>query len=195
MGYGSGEHPKVEYARTLAATFAYFLSTQRDAVGLMTFDERVDEFIPARYRVGHLRRLMVTLERKTAGKATDINLPLQQAAERLNKRGMVVLISDLLAPLDTLQANLGFLRARGQEVVVFQILDPAEINFDFEQESQFEDLETGKKIYVDPAAARNRISKSSTRIRKPFEPRARSWESCIDSLRPISRWNLCCLNS
>lgn len=159
MGYRSGEsggsqHPKAEYARTLAATFAYFLSTQRDAVGLMTFDEQVDDFIPARYRVGHLRRLMVALERKTAGKATDINGPLQEAADRLNKRGMVVLISDLLAPLDKLQTNLGFLRARGQEVVVFQILDPAEINFDFDQESQFEDLETGKLIYVDPVAAR-----------------------------------------
>ena len=154
MGFGSLDYPKVEYARTLIATFAYFLSTQRDAVGLLTFDEKVDEFIPARYRVGHLRRIMVSLERKTAGKATDINVPLQQAAERLNKRGMVVLVSDLLAPIDQLKANLGFLRARGQEVVVFQILDPAEVKFEFEQESLFEDLETGKKVYVNPADAR-----------------------------------------
>ena len=154
MGFKSIDYSKVEYARTLVATLAHFLSAQRDAVGLMTFDERVNEFIPARYRVGHLRRLMVTLERKTAGTATDINSPLQEAADRLNKRGMVILVSDLLAPLESLQANLGFLRARGQEVVVFQILDPAEVSFDFEQESLFEDLETGKKVYVDPDAVR-----------------------------------------
>jgi uncharacterized protein (DUF58 family) len=155
MGYGSLGYPKIEYARTLAATFAHFLSTQRDAVGLLTFDEHVDEFIPARYRVGHLRRLMVALERKTAGTATDISRPLQEAADRLHKRGMVVLISDLLAPIHTLQTNLGFLRARGQEVVLFQILDPAELNFDFDQESMFEDLETGKRVYVDPSTARD----------------------------------------
>jgi len=173
MGYGSLEFPKIEYARTLAATFAYFLSTQRDAVGLLTFDERVNEFIPARYRVGHLRRLMVALERKTAGTATDINRPLQEAADRLNKRGMVVLISDLLAPIDALQANLGFLRARGQEVVVFQILDPAEMNFEFDQESMFEDLETGKKVYVDPSTARDfyleRFNQHQEAIRRTCE--------------------------
>lgn len=155
MGYGSGEHPKIEYTRTLAATLAYFLSTQRDAVGLMTFDMQVDDYIPARFRIGHMRRIMQMLARQVAGEGTDINAPLQQAADQLNKRGMVVLLSDLLCPLDNLQENLGFLRARGHEVVVFQVLDKVEMNFDFEEPTLFEDVETGREVYINPETARD----------------------------------------
>ena len=154
MGYGSGEYPKIEYTRTLAATFGYFLSTQRDAVGLMTFDQHVADYIPARFRIGHMRRMMQMLAKQVAGNGTNVSAPLLQAAEQLNKRGMVVLMSDLLCPLDTLQENLGFLRARKHEVIVFQVLDPAEVNFDFDQPALFEDVESGREIYVDPNSAR-----------------------------------------
>ena len=156
MSYGSLEYTKVDYARTLAATLIFFLTSQRDAVGLATFDEHVDEFVPARFRVGHMRRLMATLERQVAGKATNITRPLEEAAERIKKRGMIVLVSDLLAPLDDLQTNLGFLRARGHEVVVFQVLDPAEVDFEFDQSAMFEDLESGYEVYVEPEAMRDR---------------------------------------
>ena len=154
MGYGSGSHTKADYARTLAATLGWFLASQRDAVGLLTFDENVNDYIPARFRTGHMRKLLVTLEKQLAGKSTDINRPLREAAERISKRGMIVLISDLLAPVDELQSNLGFLRARGHEVVVFQVLDRAEIDFNFEDAALFEDAETGHQIYVDPNTAR-----------------------------------------
>ena len=154
MSYGSVGYAKAEYARTLAATLGYFLITQRDAVGLATFDERINEYIPARYRPGQLRRLLVALERPCDGTATDLTIPLDEITERVRKRGLIVLISDLLAPVELWDKSLGQLRARGHEVAVFQVLDPAEVAFDFEQPALFEDVETGRAIYVDPVSAR-----------------------------------------
>ena len=154
MSFGTLGYDKSDYARTLAATFAYFLTLQRDAVGLVRFDAEIEDYLPARYRPGHFRRLLQALERPSIGTATDLSRPLDQAAERLGKRGMLVLISDLLAPLDELQTRLGFFRARGHEVVLFQVLDPAELTLSFEQPTLFQDLETGREVYVDPEATR-----------------------------------------
>ncbi|HUQ72607.1 MAG TPA: DUF58 domain-containing protein [Planctomycetaceae bacterium] len=154
MEYGSTEVTKFDYARTLAATFGYFLTTQRDAVGLARFSREIDQYIPARYRAGHWRRLLVALEAPCTGTATELAPPLEQVAERLTKRGMLVLISDLLAPLAQVELSLGCLTARGQEVLVFQTLDPAEMTFDFDRPELFEDLESGRKLYVDPATLR-----------------------------------------
>ena len=154
MNFGSIAYSKSEYARTLAATFAYFLSTQRDAVGLASFASEIMDFIPPRYRSGHLRRLLVSLEKTADGSSTHLAKPLEQIAERLNKRGMLVLISDLLAPLETLEVSLGSLTVRGQDVVVFHILDPEELNFQFTAPELFIDLETDRRLYVDPMAIR-----------------------------------------
>lgn len=154
MGYGSLEWNKADYARTAAATLAYFLSSQRDAVGLVTFDQRIAEYLPARHRPGHLRRLMLSLERPVAGAATDLAAPLEQVARTVRKRGLVVLVSDLLAPLETLATQLGYLRSRGHEVVLLRVLDPAELEFQMAEPALFLDLETGRELYVDPAVAR-----------------------------------------
>lgn len=156
MGYGSVGYDKATYAKTVAATLAYFLATQRDAVGLTTFDERVTEFLPPRFRSGHIRRLMIALERSPAGGGTDLAAPLEQVARVTRKRGLIVLISDLLAPVDLLETRLGYLRSRGHDVVVLRILDPEEIRFSFASEMMFRDLESGRELYVDPAAARAR---------------------------------------
>ena len=154
MNFGSIGYTKSEYARTLAATFAYFLSMQRDAVGLASFASEIMDFIPPRYRSGHLRRLLVSLEKTAEGSSTHLAKPLEQIAERLNKRGMLVLISDLLAPLETLEVSLGSLTVRGQDVVVFHILDPEELSFQFTTPELFIDLETDRRLYVDPVAIR-----------------------------------------
>src|SRR5436189_2615892 len=103
MGYGSGAYTKSDYANTLAATLAYFLSKQGDAVGLLTFDEKVREYRPARNRPGHLRHLMLALEKSADGTSTDLNPPLKRIVDLVTRRGMMVLISDLLAPIDTLE--------------------------------------------------------------------------------------------
>lgn len=154
MGYGSLSYTKVEYARTAAATLAYFLSTQRDAVGLVTFDQRIADFVPPRYRPGHLHRLMVCLERAVAGTSTDLSAPLEQIAATVRKRGMIVLVSDLLAPVESLRQQLGYLRSQGHEVVLMRVLDPAELEFGFDKAATFVDIETGRDLYVDPALAR-----------------------------------------
>jgi uncharacterized protein (DUF58 family) len=154
MGFGSVGYDKAEYARTLAATLAYLLASQHDAVGVLSFDEKIAEYLPARYRPGHLHRLMMCLERPLAGKATDLTAPLEQIAATVTKRGMIVLISDLLAPVDRLRTNLAYLRLRGHEVLVLRLLDPAERDFTFRDPSMFHDLESGRQLYVDPAAAR-----------------------------------------
>ena len=159
MNFGSRGYSKSEYARTLAATLGYFLNTQRDAVGLAKFSSEIDDFIPPRYRVGHLRRILVSLEREAIGTSTHLSKPLEQIAERLNKRGVLVLISDLLAPLETLELSLGALAARGQEVVVFHVLDPEELRFEFTAPEMFEDLESQDQLYVDPAAIRTEYLK------------------------------------
>jgi uncharacterized protein (DUF58 family) len=154
MGYSSGGHTKADYARTLAATLSYYLTLQRDNVGLLVFDREIVDFLPARYRPGHLQRLISCLERSEQGTGTNLHVPLEQVAQTVKKRGLVVLISDLLASLETLRTNLGYLRARGHDVLVLRVLDPAELEFPFRDAVLFRDMETGRDMYVDPGAAR-----------------------------------------
>ncbi len=154
MGFGSLAYTKSRYAKTAAATLAYFLSTQRDAVGLLTFNEQIGEYLPARFRPGHMHRLMLALEHSLTGTDTDLGAPIEQIARTVTKRGLIVLISDLLAPIDRLEQHLGYLRSRGHEVVLMRVLDPAEITFDFADAALFEDLESGRELYVDPATIR-----------------------------------------
>jgi hypothetical protein len=97
---------------------------------------------------------MLTLEAAPSGRATDLARPLRRISEILTKRGMIVLISDLLASIDRLETDLGYLCAGGHDVVLFHILDPAELNFDFDSPALFRDIETGRDMYVDPSAAK-----------------------------------------
>jgi uncharacterized protein (DUF58 family) len=155
MTYGSLTYSKSDYARTLAATLAWFLNGQGDAVGLFTFAERVCDYLPARHRHGHLRQLMLALEREPEGRETNLGEPLRRVAELARKRGLIVLISDLLAPMDELERNLGRLTAAGHEVVIFQILDPNELAFDFTSATLFQDIESEKDFYINPLAVRS----------------------------------------
>ncbi|UCG58477.1 MAG: DUF58 domain-containing protein [Phycisphaerales bacterium] len=153
MGYGSGGYTKSQYAGTLAATLAYFLFTQGDAIGLATFDDRIRQYMPPRNRPSYLRRLMLALEARPQGTVTKLGPPLQRIAQMLNKRGLIVLISDLLTSIDRLEPDLGYLCAGGHDVVVFNVLDPAELDFDFDSPALFQDLESGRNMYIDPSAA------------------------------------------
>lgn len=162
MGYSSLSYDKATYAKTAAATIAYFLSLQRDAAGLITFDDRIREYLPARFRPGHLHRLFVALERATAGTTTDLKAPLEQVAKTARKRGLVVLLSDLLAPAESLERELGYLRTQGHEVAVLRILDPAEIDFPFQDAAMFLDVETGRELYIDPDQARQQYQAKFT---------------------------------
>jgi uncharacterized protein (DUF58 family) len=155
MDYGSLGFSKLDYAKTLAATLGYFVLQQRDAVGLAPFTDSIEEYVPPAYRAGHLRRLLVQLERPPRKPVTQIARCLEDLGRRLMRRGMVILISDFLAPLDGLELALETLSQRGQEIVVFHLADPQELRFDFAAPELFEDLETGERVYVDPAWSRD----------------------------------------
>lgn len=159
MTFGSPGCSKAEYAATLAATFAYFLHLQGDAVGLLTFDNQVRACLPARHRLAHLRRLMLALEEPANGSGTDLVTPLLRVVEMVRRRGVVLLISDFLAPLDRLEQALLQLGASGHDVALFQVLDPAELTFDFREPALFEDIESGRTLLVDPFAVRAHYKK------------------------------------
>lgn len=154
MSYGSGGYTKAQYGATLAATLGYFLELQGDAIGLVTFAEALRDYLPARHRPGHLRQFMLTLEKQTTGENTNIEAPLRRVSELVQKRGLIVIVSDFLTPLDTLEKSLAQLRAWGHEIGCFQTLDAAEISLDFEKASLFRDVESGRELYIDPKVAR-----------------------------------------
>ena len=158
MQYASIDYTKADYARTLAATLAYFLAAQRDSVGMLLFADEILDYHDARFRPGHMGRLLAALDRtaenKTKGQETDLRKPLSQLARTVNRRGLVVLISDMLADIGSLQDNLGSLKSRGHDVLVLRVLDPAEVNYPFQEANMVRDMETGRDIYVEPAQAR-----------------------------------------
>ena len=123
-------------------------------MGLLTFDDKVNGYLPPRHRPGQLRRLIGMLEHEPQGRATDLTKPLEEIAATVRKRGLVILISDLLVPVDTLKTRLGYLRSRGHDVVVLRVLDPAEVGFTFAHPAMFRDAESGRELYVDPDAVR-----------------------------------------
>src|SRR6266581_5080702 len=159
MTYSSLPYTKAEYANTAAATLASFLYLQGDGVGLLSFDEQIREYLPARHRTGHLRHLMINLEKAAGGTQTDLTRPLKRIVEIVTKRGLMVLISDLLAPIDALEKNLASLGACGHEVIIFNVLDPAELAFSFDKASLFHDMESGRDLYIDPRMARKEYLK------------------------------------
>jgi uncharacterized protein (DUF58 family) len=154
MGYGSGAMTKFEYGACLAASLAYLMNRQRDAVGLAAFDDRIVDMLPASARGGHLRAVLLTLERLRLGKETNVSKPLHQLADSLTKRGMVILISDLLDDPAEVIRGLKHFQFRGTDVIVFQVLDPDEIDFPFARATRFEDLETSEEVMAVPAVVR-----------------------------------------
>ena len=175
MGFGSLDYSKIEYARTIATTLAYYLMLQRDSVGMLTFDAEIGDYVEARTRSGQLHQMLVALSKPLQGKGTDIDLPLQQIAGLIRRRGQVILISDLLAPIDTLHTNLAYLRSRGHEVIVMRILDPSELELKLASPSMVVDMESGREIYLDPDAAREQY-------REKFDQHAVQLKSICDSL-------------
>lgn len=154
MKFGSGGYTKADYASTLAATLVTFLMKQGDAAGLTTFAEGIEDHIPARNRPGHLRRIMTELERPAKAGGTSLEVSIDQIAELLRKRGMICLVSDLLAPVDHLERQLALLGALGHDIVLFHLMDRAEIDFTFASAGHYRDLETGAERFIDPAQAR-----------------------------------------
>jgi uncharacterized protein (DUF58 family) len=155
MGYrGGGPMSKLEYGSVLAASLAFLMNRQRDATGLMTFDDKIRSRLPAKSRPGHLHALLLALEQLRAGARSNMGRPLHQLADALVKRSLVVLVSDLLVDPDTVIKGLKHLRFRGNDVIVFQVLDANELTFPFRGASRFRDLESAAEVTADAAAIR-----------------------------------------
>ena len=154
MAYGSRGISKFDYAACLAASLGYLMNRQRDGVGMTAFSDRVVDVLPSSTRPGHLRNLLLALDRLEVGSRTDVAKPLHQLAETLTKRGLVVLISDLLDDPDAVIRGLKHFQYRGSDVLVFHVLDADEIEFPFDQATRFEDLETGEEVMAVPGAVR-----------------------------------------
>jgi uncharacterized protein (DUF58 family) len=157
MGYGSPEAAgvtKIEYGALLAGSLAFLMNRQRDAVGLTTFDDAIVTMVPPSARPSHLRSILVTLDQTTLGHRTDVSKPLHLMADGISKRGLVVLISDLLDEPDRVVDGLRHFRFRGSEVIVFHLLDPAELTFPFERAARFRDIELGDEVMAVPSVVR-----------------------------------------
>lgn len=148
MDFGTGVLTKLDYGRYLAASLAYLSRRQRDRVGLVTFDSRIVDFVPASAK--HLDIILHTLDRMRPGSEGGLEAPLTQVAESLNRRSILAVISDLYAEPDDIFSALSRLRYRGNDLIVFHLLDPAELSLPFAEAAQFEDLETGRRIPVVP---------------------------------------------
>ena len=138
----SGRVSKFDYACYLASSLAYFVFQQRDAIGFMALDDEIRLEIPAKFRPGHLYSMLIELERLRPGAGRPLNVDwLHRFAESTRRKGMMVLISDFFCDLEPLTGALEHLRFRGHDVILFQIMEDRELNFDFDRLTRFVGLE------------------------------------------------------
>lgn len=168
MGYGSGEVTKLQYSSYLAAALAYLMNRQRDAVGLIAFDDRIRKMVAPSARGGQLSALLITLDRLELGARTNVAKPLNDLAEAIRKRGLVVLISDLLDEPERVLEGLKHFRYRGTEVIVFHVLDPAELRFPFERTARFRDVETRDEVLAVPGVVREDYLKALAALQERY---------------------------
>ena len=148
---------KFDYARKLAASLAYLLMSQQDAVGLVTFDSKVRDIIPCRTKISHLHLMLETMVNTEPGKDTSLAPVIESLAQRLKRRGLVILISDFFDDPAALLRAIGILRQKGHEVIALQLWDRDEIDFPFGNWARFENLENDDDfLLLDPATIRQR---------------------------------------
>jgi len=160
MRYGRGPLSKYEYACTLAASLTYLLLKQQDAVGCVAFDERVRTTVPTRSKRNHIHSVIEALNVSGPGDKTDMYSVLRAVTETYPRRGMMILISDLLADTEGTVRGLKLLRQRGHDVLVFHIMDDDELDFPFTGPTRFEGLESDDFLNCNPRALRDGYLKS-----------------------------------
>jgi len=155
MGYGTTGVTKIEYARHLAAALIYLMLKQQDSAGLLVFDEVIREFVPPRSTPRQLHLLLSELDRAKPTAETSIGGVLHELARRMRRRGLVMVISDLLEDPDTVISGLKHFRHLKHEVIVFHVLDPKEAAFRFDGDATFRDMETGETMTTEPLSIRS----------------------------------------
>jgi uncharacterized protein (DUF58 family) len=154
MGYGTTGLTKLEYATYIAAALAFLVVSQQDTVGLITFDDAIRAVLEPKSKRKHIIRILKVLNDTTPGRQARVSELLHQVAGAIDKRGLVVVMSDLFdEPSDVLDA-FAHLRFDGNDVIVFHILDAAEANFPFSDTRRFEDVESGEKVVTDAASVK-----------------------------------------
>ncbi len=150
MGYTSGPMVKYSYACQLAAAIGYVVVKARDSVGLYLYSDHIDRQAGARNSFAHLNNLLTSLAQNQPGSTTQTAKTLHQIAEAVRRRALIILFSDLLDDPPEIIRALAHFRKQHHDVIIFHVLDPAELDFTFKQGAQFVDLETGENIIADP---------------------------------------------
>lgn len=153
MKYTSHTIDKLEYSRFLAASVAYLAGLQRDATGLIVFDDEVRQFVAPSTKQGQLARLLHAIEKAQVGNRTDYARPFDHLREFLHRRGLIVVISDFWEPPEQIVSTIAPMRYHGNEVVMFHLLDPEEIRPKLKIPVLLEDMESGATLEVSPEYA------------------------------------------
>ncbi len=157
MSFGTQGITKLDYARYLAASLAVFSRKQRDRIGLVTFDDDIVDFVPPSAK--HLEVVLHTIDNLTPGRASQYGPPLLKVAQAIPRRGIMVLISDFYDEPEAVLNAVKGLRYKGNDLIVFHVLDPAEIEFPYEESANYQDLETGEAVPLVPDYLREEYRK------------------------------------
>ena len=160
MNFGSKNITKFEYSKLISAAMSYLMIKQQDAVGLTTFDQRINTIIKPKSKVNHLNLLLKTLHNSNTGGETNISNLLHGLAESINKKGLIILISDLLDDEKKVMESLRHFRYRGHEIIVFHIVYPIEKNLDYNEIINFIDLENNYNIVADSRLVKDKYNKA-----------------------------------
>ena len=178
MKYTSGTVTKLDYASYLSAALTYLMLNQQDGTGLILFDEKIQKFIPPRSTPSYLNTILKNLEKPTFGSDTDIGLVLHEMAERIKKRGLVILISDLMDDQEAVLSGLKHFRHNKQEVILFHILDRKELDFKFNTRTRFKDMESASQLTTEPWQIKSSYKKRIQRLQNDYKKQCR--EQLID---------------
>lgn len=186
MAFGKSGIPKIDYARFLAASLAYFAGKQRDRIGLVTFNDDVVDYIPPSAK--HLDRVLHTLDRIEASGNSALERPLWKVADASRRRGIMLLISDLYEPPQAVLEAVQRLSFGGHDLVVFHLLDRSEIDFEFDEAANYVDMETGEAVPVLPDRLRERyremVAEHIAALRAELGPRRIDYH-LFDTSQPL----------
>jgi uncharacterized protein (DUF58 family) len=156
MAFQSGKLSKLQWGSYLAAALTHLLLRQNDAVGLVLFDNSVRTYLPPKARPTQFRRVLDLLEPEPAANNTDVGGVLHDVAERVRRRGLVIVISDLIDDVEKVANSLQHFRHNGHEVLVFQVMDDAELSFPYDRVTRFKDMEGAGRVVANAKSLRNR---------------------------------------
>jgi len=183
MGYASDGWSKFDYGSTLVASLAYLMLKQQDAVGLITFSDKIEKIIPTKAIHGHLFAILKELEGRSPEGKTSAGSVLQELAGSIHRRGLIILISDLIDEPQEVLRGLKQFRSKGSDVIVFQLLDRDELEFPFEEPTLFQDLEEELRLQTDPHTVRSAYLKTINALIEEYR------KSCASYLIDYSLFN------